>query len=48
MNKSKVAIVVNKTVSIIQMIVAIAIFAFFGLYTLIYIYLMRIHEHQVE
>ena len=38
MNKSKVAIVVNKTVSIIQMIVAIAIFAFFGLYTLIYIF----------
>lgn len=38
MNKSKVAIVVTKTVSIIQMIAALSILFFFGLCTLVYIF----------
>lgn len=38
MNKSKVAIVVTKTVSIIQMIAAVSILFFFGLGTLVYIF----------
>lgn len=38
MNRSKVAIVVSRTVSIIQMIAAIAIFIFFGLSTILFIF----------